>query len=282
MTECVLVSDLHGKTDRYEKLFKFILEDSPGAVFIGGDILPHLASNGPPGNFVTDYIFGKLSGLREAMGVDYPSIFIIPGNDDDRGVEDDLRSRPGKDLVIYVHNRNVPYLDWSVYGYAYTPPSPFMLKDWERYDVSRYTDPGCVSPEEGRYSMPISEDEKRFETIAGDLVSLTGEDDLKSAAFLFHAPPYKTALDRAGLDGRMIEGIPMDVNVGSIAIRRFIEERQPLLTMHGHIHESARLSGSWKDRIGRTTMLSAAHDGPELSVVKFILEDPGKASRELI
>ena len=74
----------------------------------------------------------------------------------------------------------------------------------------------------------------------------------------------------------------MDVNVGSIAIRRFIEERQPLLTMHGHIHESARLSGSWKDQIGRTTMLSAAHDGPELAVVKFTLEDPEKASRELL
>ncbi|MBU8921962.1 MAG: metallophosphoesterase [Bacteroidales bacterium] len=282
MTECILVSDLHGRTDRYEKLFKIILETSPDAVFIGGDILPHLASDGPPGNFVTDYLFGKLSGLRYAMGVDFPSIFIIPGNDDGRAVEADLRSSSGKGLIIYVHGRKVSFSDWSVYGYAYTPPSPFMLKDWERYDVSRFTDPGCVSPEEGRYSAPIPEDEKRFETIAGDLVSLTGEDDLKGAVFLFHAPPYKTALDRAALDGRMIDGIPMDVNVGSIAIRRFIEERQPLITMHGHIHESARLSGSWKDRIGRTTMLSAAHDGPELAVVKFTLEDPGSPSRELI
>lgn len=38
---------------------------------------------------------------------------------------------------------------------------------------------------------------------------------------------------------------PMDVHVGSIALRRFIEARQPLLTLHGHVHESARLTGSW-------------------------------------
>jgi len=35
--------------------------------------------------------------------------------------------------------------------------------------------------------------------------------------------------------------------VGSIAVRRFIEERQPLLTLHGHIHESARLTGDWRE-----------------------------------
>jgi Icc-related predicted phosphoesterase len=70
----------------------------------------------------------------------------------------------------------------------------------------------------------------------------------------------------------------MDVHVGSIAIRRFIEERQPLLTLHGHVHESARLSGSWRDRIGATHCFSAAHDGPELAVVRF---DPGKPERAI-
>ena len=38
---------------------------------------------------------------------------------------------------------------------------------------------------------------------------------------------------------------------GSIAIERFIEDRQPLLTLHGHVHESARLTGSWQEKIGR-------------------------------
>ncbi|HSG29502.1 MAG TPA: hypothetical protein VLA34_13565, partial [Candidatus Krumholzibacterium sp.] len=171
---------------------------------------------------------------------------------------------------------------WRIFGYSFTPPSPFMSKDWEKYDVSRFTDPGCVSPEEGRYSTDVSEDEKRYGTIAADLEALTGEMDLENAIFLFHAPPYRTTTDRADLDDRFVDSIPLDVNVGSIAVRRLIEERQPLLTLHGHVHESARLTGAWKDRIGRTVIISAAHDGPELALVRFSLEDPEKATRILI
>ena len=74
---------------------------------------------------------------------------------------------------------------------------------------------------------------------------------------------------------------PLDVHVGSIAIRRFIEARQPLLTLHGHVHESARLTGAWRDRLGRTHCLSAAHDGAELALVRFDLESPGQATRAL-
>jgi Icc-related predicted phosphoesterase len=70
--------------------------------------------------------------------------------------------------------------------------------------------------------------------------------------------------------------------VGSLAIRKFIESRQPLITLHGHIHESPTLTGSWRDRIGRTWMFSAAHDGHELALVRFDPRAPERASRELI
>jgi Icc-related predicted phosphoesterase len=102
------------------------------------------------------------------------------------------------------------------------------------------------------------------------------------AVFLFHSPPHQTALDRAALDGIAVDHAPLDVHVGSIAVRRFIEARQPLLTLHGHIHESARLTLSWQERIGRTVCLSAAHDGPELALVRVALERPEAATRELL
>jgi Icc-related predicted phosphoesterase len=98
---------------------------------------------------------------------------------------------------------------------------------------------------------------------------------------LFHSPPYQTKLDRAALDGKMVDHVPVDVHVGSIAIRRLIEARQPLVTLHGHIHESAELTGSWKDRIGRTHIFSAAHAGPELALVRFDTDDLEQATREL-
>jgi len=70
--------------------------------------------------------------------------------------------------------------------------------------------------------------------------------------------------------------------VGSIAVRRLIEERRPLLTLHGHVHESASLTGVWREHIGRTLAVSAAHDGAELALVRFELENPGGAARDLI
>jgi Icc-related predicted phosphoesterase len=125
-------------------------------------------------------------------------------------------------------------------------------------------------------------DEIRGATIRDDLERLAGDADLGRAVFLFHSPPYDTLLDRAALDGRSHDHVPLDVHVGSIAIRRFIEARRPRLTLHGHIHESARLTGGFMERIGATVALSAAHDGPELAVVTFDLEDPGGATRTLV
>jgi Icc-related predicted phosphoesterase len=182
----------------------------------------------------------------------------------------------------YVHNKKVPFDSYRVFGYAYVPPSPFLLKDWEKYDVSRYVDPGSVSPEEGFRSMAVLEDEVRYSTIAKDLDRLAGDEDLSRAIFLFHSPPYKTKLDRAALDGKMIDHVPLDLHVGSIAIKRFIEKRQPMLSLHGHIHEAPRLTQTWKDRIGKTRVFSAAHDGPELALVRFNLENQEMATRELL
>jgi Icc-related predicted phosphoesterase len=128
----------------------------------------------------------------------------------------------------------------------------------------------------------VSSHEANYTTIAGDLEKLVPEGDLSSSIFLFHSPPYRTSLDRAALDGRQIDHVPVDVNVGSIAIERFIRSRQPLITLHGHVHESASITGSWRDRIGRTHLFSAAHRGTELSLVRFMPEEPDLAERELI
>ena len=98
---------------------------------------------------------------------------------------------------------------------------------------------------------------------------------------LFHTPPYQTKLDRAALDGKMIDHVQMDLHVGSIAVKELIMDRQPLLTMHGHIHESTRLTGTWKEYLGDTIIYSAAHDGPELALVRFDPKNPQNASREL-
>lgn len=323
------VSDLHGHLDRYEKLFDLIAHERPDGVFLGGDLLPSgLLAEGR--DFVETVLAGGFGRLRANLGEAYPEVFLILGNDDGRAVEPAVLryafgegTAPGGErtaagnsaaagspaarddssaaLWHYVHGRGVPWGTYRVCGYAYSPPSPFALKDWERYDVSRFVDPGCASPEAGYYSVAVEEHVKRTATIKDDLDRLAAAEAASAAGttagpdadrgstsplqrniFLFHAPPYDTALDRAALDDRWVDHVPMDVHVGSIAIRRFILAHRPRLTLHGHVHESAGLTGHWRDTLGPTHALSAAHDGPELAVVRFDPEDPAAAQRELV
>ncbi len=279
MQNCFFVSDLHGKIDRYEKLFHLILTEIPGAVFLGGDLLPHSFAQK---HFVADFLCPNLQNLKAKMLDKFPRIFLILGNDDAR-IEEPLILELEKQLLIeYIHFRKTNFLEYDIYGYAFTPPSPFLLKDWEKYDVSRFVDPGSISPEEGKRTVEVSIHEKKYSTIKDDLDSLTKDEDLSKSIFLFHGPPYQTNLDRAALDGKLIDHVPVDTHVGSVAIKRFIEKKQPLITLHGHIHESARISGSWKDKIGRTYCFSAAHDGNELAIVKFEFSNPETAERILL
>jgi Icc-related predicted phosphoesterase len=287
LTQVFFVSDLHGKLSRYRALFEAVAEERPEAVLFGGDLLPSglkaLSSGGEsPRDFFSDFLGPELLGLKDTLGKDYPRMLAILGNDDVRSEEETLLGLEAEGLISYAHNRKLDFKTWTVYGYSYVNPTPFLLKDWERYDVSRYVDPGSVSPEEGYRSVEVPDRDKKFTTIKDDLDSLAGKDDLDRAVFIFHSPPYRTNLDRAALDGKKVEGVPLDVHVGSIAIRRFIEDRQPMLTLHGHVHESPAITGSWRDRIGRTCLFSAAHRGPELALVKIDLENPCEATRVLV
>lgn len=287
MGNCFFVSDLHGRLDRFGKLFEMVTAERPRVLFIGGDILPQgtvIAGKKSigPGNFISDFLHIRLRSLREEMGEPYPRILLIFGNDDQRIYEHSLTYLEEERLCAYIHNRRLSLSGNDIYGYACVPPTPFMLKDWERYDVSRYVDPGCVSPEEGHITVGIPDHERRYGTIKIDLEILTDDNDLSEAIFLFHSPPYKTNLDRSARAGSVFEDVPAEPHVGSIAIRRMIESRQPRITLHGHIHESARISGSWQDKIGRTFCFSAAHDGPELALVRFDIENPRDAARELL
>ena len=228
-----------------------------------------------------DFLLPQFRELKKAMGACYPAVFIILGNDDPRIEENYILDGEAEGLWHYMHNKKIPFGNYMVYGYACVPPTPFRLKDWERYDVSRYVDPGCIPPTEGFRTTETGESIE-YSTIEKDLLALTGNDDLSRAIFLFHSPPYQTKLDRAALDGMNVDHVPLDVNVGSIAIRRFIEERKPMVTLHGHVHESTRITGSWSEKIGETYAFNAATDQPGLSIIIFHPDDPAHALRLIL
>ncbi len=268
--EHLFVSDLHGDTAKYETLYEVISDENPDGVLLGGDILPHRSEDME--EFIETYISSLFSKLPTRA-------FVILGNDDPRIYETLLIEADEKGYIDYVHKRPRSSGDHWVVGYSYVPPTPFMRKDWERYDVSRFTDVGAISPENGYRTVPAKG--VRFKTIQEDMESLSKLTPPEKTIYLFHSPPYDTALDLTKYAGMMVDHTPVDPHVGSIAIKRFIASKQPMVTLHGHIHESARLTGSWKEKIGSTYALSAAHDGPELAVVSFDSDHPENASRRL-
>ena len=125
--------------------------------------------------------------------------------DDPRAEEARVRQAAAAGLWEYVHGRRAFLGPHPVYGYSCIPPSPFLLKDWERYDVSRQVDPGCSAPEEGWNTAPPDPDGPASPTIQDELARLVGGEDLRDAILLIHVPPYRSRLDRAALDGKAVD-----------------------------------------------------------------------------
>lgn len=99
------------------------------------------------------------------------------------------------------------------------------------------------------------------EQIAERINSLAARlDNPRTALFNIHVPPYNSRLDTAPMlaDDLTVEtsaGAQMTAPVGSTAVRTAIEELQPLVSLHGHIHESG---GSV--RIGQTMAINVGSE----------------------
>ena len=82
----------------------------------------------------------------------------------------------------------------------------------------------------------------------------------EQAIFNIHVPPWESSLDTAFEVDEELRyvtkgGRPHEVPTGSHAVRQLIEEAQPLLSLHGHIHESKGVT-----RIGRTVAINPGSD----------------------
>jgi uncharacterized protein len=107
--------------------------------------------------------------------------------------------------------------------------------------------------------------------------------DMSRAVFNFHAPPYGTGLDEApALDENMrpIHGGAVMKPVGSTAVKAAIQKYQPILSVHGHIHESKGVL-----RLGRTLTMnpgSSYSDGVLQGAVLDLNEKKGKVTRYIL
>jgi Icc-related predicted phosphoesterase len=99
------------------------------------------------------------------------------------------------------------------------------------------------------------------------------------AIYNIHVPPFNTAIDKApALDGNLkpiiVPGGVQMAPVGSQSVTSVIKHYQPLLALHGHVHESA---GSVK--IGRTLCINPGSEYGE-GVLRGVLVQLGKKGVE--
>ena len=107
--------------------------------------------------------------------------------------------------------------------------------------------------------------------------------DRRRAIFNFHAPPYGSNLDNAPkLDAEMryVSGGQALVPVGSHAVRDAIARYEPVLSLHGHIHE-----GRGAVKIGRTLAVnpgSSYEDGVLQAAIVDLDSKKGEVKRYLL
>lgn len=275
MTTCYFVSDLHGDKIKYNLLADEIARKKPSFVFLGGDLLPHVKISDKQKStavnpFFREFMFPLFKNLQKQLGCNYPEVYLIAGNDDYKADLPGFMEGAERDLWKFLNNSKSKFGPYHIYGYSYVPPTPFRLKDWEKFDTDFTVPQGAISPADGIRSVEAAANDHLL--ISDDLAELASADSLDKAIFMMHSPPFDTPLDK----------IPGDISVGSKAIAAFIQEKQPYITLHGHAHETTRISGEWCHRTGKTVSFSAAWEGPGLALIIFQIDNPLDCDRKIL
>ena len=263
-------SDLHGNRPLYERLLRRAAEKDIDGIVLGGDLCPRGGSTMKEWvafqrSFLADYLVPVCTEFR--MKHSEKKIFIILGNDDFRANVDILEEAEDRGILFFIHNRKVDLGNgYSIAGYSFVNITPFRLKDWEKRDTPDSAGPTQLSAD----VLRSIEEEKG--TIQEDMEALSRLSDPKKTIYIIHCPPFNTHLDI----------ITSGEHVGSVAVRAFIEKYSPLATLHGHIHEPRKMSGSWMDIIGETMSINVGslHAMDRVSCCVIDVEHPNTATYE--
>ena len=251
MPKIIYTADLHGNKEFYKRLIDKAEKEKVNAVVIGGDLcgrdggtMKEKIENQK--NFLEDFMIQLFKDFKKKN--ENTELYIIMGNDDFRINLEVLENAEKNKILKSIHKKSVKLnKNLNLAGYSFVNPTPFRLKDWEKPDFESDKMPHQLFSEE------IRSIEKENGAIETDLKNLKKLSEPKNTIYVIHAPPFNTKLDV----------ITTGIHVGSMAVRQFVEKEQSLLTLHGHIHESPQMSGSWKDKIGKTTCINVGSSYPE-------------------
>ena len=179
-------------------------------------------------------------------------IFVCPGNDDEMEVDDVVRE---SDMVELGEGRMVEIDGFTMISTGWSNHTPWNTHREETEELLG----------------------ERIEAMAKQIPDPT------RAIFNLHCPPYRSGLDEAPAidsDLKLMHGGRALRPVGSTAVRQAIDKHQPLLSLHGHIHES---KGAVK--LGKTLSInpgSAYEEGILMAAVINLDAKKGIKSYQLV
>jgi Icc-related predicted phosphoesterase len=96
--------------------------------------------------------------------------------------------------------------------------------------------------------------------------------DVQRAVFMIHVPPYDSGLDTAPeldkeLRPKVTMGDVLRVPVGSTGVRQALQELNPLVSVHGHVHEAPG-----KSKVGRTICMNAGSEASQGILRGFVFD----------
>lgn len=290
----ISLADIHGNKIQYEKIKSIVLKKQISFVFLCGDLLPKTGGTWMPENkmrtiqmqasFIKEYFLDYLTELGKLT-----SVYAIFGNDDFKSNYALMKSTDIPNVKFLDREVvSLPILDHDLYvaGYPYVGVTPFLHKDWEKWDTA----PNDIAHKIYRTDGYSSADNRHFavdlasapSTIRDDLVQLANLSDPRKTIYIFHEAPYNTSLDMISQDNKYIKN--NHLHIGSKAMREFIENEHPLITMHGHIHETFAESGDYVWQRENGFSITAANDfsSDTLSYVLFSVTDTSWSKRLLV
>ncbi len=177
--------------------------------------------------------------------------FVSPGNDDQFEVDEIISAAKG---VRLAEGRVIEFGDFQMVSTGWANRTP-----WDTYR---------------------EEDE---EDLAERLRKMTSQVTAvpEKTVYNFHCPPHGSGLDDApeiDADMRPKDAGRSTVPVGSTAVREAIEEGQPALALHGHIHEARG-----NTRIGRTLCINPGSSYEQGQLLGAVVDlDGGKKVKRFV
>ena len=267
--KCLFTSDLHGLRQLYAQITGWCRNLHIETLILGGDLLP----DAPPAfwNHQVDWIRTQFRAhLRQFRAAGVEQVAFLHGNHDWAGTDLALVELQDAGELILLNNCGVQKLqDLHIVSYAYTPPSPFIIKDFEKKDLPN--DPPRAAEFEGYAYDPAAGEPRpvgleqflsQRGTIQSDLEGLVlpaqpwilvchGPPKASGADVLW-VPPKSDLPSHLAIDPEKIQHL----HVGSAAIGDFIQRHRPMLSLHGHIHEAPYLSGRYVHAIGEAHIVN--------------------------